>query len=182
MSDLSDPNMQTSDPSAMPAQEQVITPQVDSNSMTEIPADTGMPDYEEAPPTVVVSNNSNSVPKWFYFLFSITILVFMAVTVMLILRYTNNKLFLSLFGSGRVEPTILPTAVIMPSPTASYVVAPSSNPSPTATSSVNLKLGQLTAGDEITDLQKDVNNTDFSQWGKVILEFNQQIINSGLKP
>lgn len=54
-------------------------------------------------PTVVLPGNGGIVPKWFYFIFGITIIVFLLVTALLVLQITQKT------PNPAVIPTIVPT-------------------------------------------------------------------------
>lgn len=102
-------------------------------------------------PTVAVSSGSN-VPKWFYLVFGITLIVFFAVTTLLVLSLTSKKQSASPSSVNVVQPTafIRPTEIILPSPT---VI-------PQATDSAGLNQSDTNNSDEINALENDLNSTD----------------------
>ncbi len=102
-------------------------------------------------PTVAVSGE-NSVPKWFYLVFGITLIVFFAVTTLLILSLTGKKQSTLPSSANVVSPTtiIRPTEVILPSPT---VV-------PQATDSAGLNQPDTNNSDDINALENDLNSTN----------------------
>lgn len=107
---------------------------------------TGVPDS----PTVVVSGSSGGVPKWFYLVFGITLIVFFAVTTLLVLSLTKKQP--STLPSDNVAPIVSsPTEVILP---------PSPLP-PQATDSAGL-IQSGGSNDDIESLENEVNSTDLS--------------------
>lgn len=103
-------------------------------------------------PTVVVSGNSGGVPKWFYLVFGITLIVFFAVTTLLVLSLTKKQSSTLPLSSDNVAPIVSsPTEVILP---------PSPLP-PQATDSAGL-IQSGGSNDDIESLENEVNSTDLS--------------------
>ena len=117
-------------------------------------------------PTVAVSGE-NSVPKWFYLVFGITLIVFFAVTTLLILSLTGKKQPALPSSANIVSPTtiIRPTEVILPSPT---IV-------PQATDSEGLNQPDTNNSDEINALENDLNSTNLKALDEDLSAFDTDL-------
>ena len=117
-------------------------------------------------PTVAVSGES-SVPKWFYLVFGITLIVFFAVTTLLVLSLTGKKQSTLPSNVNVVSPTtiIRPTEVILPSPT---VVSQ-------ATDSEGLNQPDTNNSDEINALENDLNSTDLKALDEDLSAFDTDL-------
>lgn len=112
-------------------------------------------------PTVVVSEPESRVPKWFYLIFAITLIVFFAVTTLIVLSFTQNK---------STSPTTLPTAF----PTqVQEVESPSLTPIPE--DPIISKFNEQGSSDELTDIETDLNNTDLGELDKSLNELDSQM-------
>ena len=118
--------------------------------------------------TVVVPAGSSEVPKWFYFLFGITIIVFFLVTTLLVLQLTQKQV-----GNLESVPTVVPK-----------VTSTSSLPTPTiiatnlATDSAVTKLNDSGNTDDITSIEMDLKGTDLAVLDQSISEVDVQVNNS----
>lgn len=179
MADQSDPNYQAPvyPENSLPDQGTLSSPEVSPVTSTEIPVyeppETTPP---EESPTVVVSNQNGGTPKWFYFLFAIVLIVFFLVTALLVLSYTGKQVVLPFLGNKGETATPVPLPTNRPAPTFIQETPPSANISPAVISPINLTLPDLTATDETADLEKDINNTDFSQLDKAISALDREMV------
>lgn len=130
------------------------------------PAGSVLPPASLSSPTVIVSGKGGGVPKWFYFVFGITIIVFFLVTALLVMQFTQ-------------KPSTVPEAVPASIPKVSLK---SELPTPTlasansAADAVLRKLGELGITDEVMVIEADLKNTDLSildqGWNLVDKEFD----------
>lgn len=97
-------------------------------------------------PTVVVPNNGGGVPKWFYFIFGLTFIVFFLVTTLLVLQ---------LIPKQQANSDILPTKT-------PQVTSTSKLPSltPAVSDLAVTKLNNLGTEDEVVSIEADLKNTD----------------------
>lgn len=102
--------------------------------------------------SVVVTGSNEKVPKWFYFIFILTLIIFIAVTVLLVKSVMQKS-----NSASNATPTINPVAI-------KAVVSPTIIPVPTieATDAGTLKISQVSSSDEIKDIENDIKTTDFS--------------------
>lgn len=100
--------------------------------------------------STVVVPGSGKVPKWFYFIFGLTVLIFLIVTALLVvsLGQKNNQPITSVPTSG-------PTSSVPTKP----VLVPTTIP---ATDAAVLKLNALGSSDEIIDLEREIRETDLT--------------------
>lgn len=112
------------------------------------------------PPPQVIVPSQGGVPAWFYFLFGITVLTFFGVTAILIYSFMT---------AGRKPPEKETGRVV-------YTVFSPTPPVPTATFTQNTveKLTKLTGGDQISDINTDLQTTDFSAIDVSLNEFEAQ--------
>lgn len=149
---------------------------------------TEIPVYEPPvePPTEELSTvavaSQNGVPKWFYFLFGITLIIFFIVTALLVANYTQKKSIFQLLGIGQGTQTSIPTIPSAPSPVVINEFLPSITPTVPATPAADLKLPGLTTTDEVSDLEKDISGTDFTQLDKAISNLDREAGTSGVTP
>jgi hypothetical protein len=106
-------------------------------------------------PSVIVPGKNGKVPKWFYLIFILTLIIFIAVTTLLVksmVQRSNNAI--------SNIPTVSPV-ITKPVTT---VTIPAIIPSPTieATDAGTLKISQVSNSDEINDIENDIKTTDFS--------------------
>ena len=119
-------------------------------------------------PTVIIPGNNGSVPRWFYFIFGITIIIFFLVTTLLVIQLTQKQ------QSANIEA--VPT--IMPKVTQSVIISPVL--SPAATDAAILQLNTMESSDEITSIEADLKNTDLTVLDKGIEAIDIQMNNSTL--
>lgn len=98
---------------------------------------------------VVIPASGEKLPKWFYILFVLVVIAFITLTVLLIFNFLQKgKPGENLSPLGNITVTSQPTAQLI-EPTVT----------PEATDSALLKLGSLTASDELDDLETEVDET-----------------------
>ena len=105
------------------------------------------------PPQVAISGNGNNVPKWFYLIFGITLIVFFAITTLLVLSLTKKS------------PPKLPTpssAIVQPTSSSVSAATPTLIPLPTVTNIPAGGQNTVSNSDAISDLENDINKTDLS--------------------
>lgn len=119
-------------------------------------------------PTVILPSISGSVPKWFYFIFGITIIVFFLVTTFLVMQLTQKQ------QTANIET--VPT--IMPRVTQNVVISPVL--SPAASDAAILKLNTMESSDEIAVIDNDLKNTDLTVLDKGIEASDREMDNSSL--
>lgn len=102
--------------------------------------------------SVVVPGNNGKVPKWFYIIFILTLIIFIAVTVLLVMSVVQKS-----NSANNAVPVISPVAT-------KVVATPTIIPQPTieATDAGTLKISQVSGSDEIKDIENDIKTTDFS--------------------
>lgn len=158
-----DQNIQPEGASNLPVQPVgEINPQSDSlvNNQPDIAVDPpvayppvgSVPPASPSSPTVVVPGGGGGVPKWFYFIFGITIIVFLVVTALLVMQFTQKP-----STAPEVVPTFVPRVSLkseLPTPTLASVNL--------ATDSALIKLGELGMTDEVASIETDLENTDLS--------------------
>lgn len=111
-------------------------------------------------PTVVVSGPKSGVPKWFYLIFAITLIVFFAVTTLIVLSLTQKK-----STSPVAVPTTIPTSV------QEVTLSPTSTPEDPIIS----KFNEQSSSDELSDIETDLKNTDLGELDKSLNELDSQI-------
>ena len=86
---------------------------------------------ENNSPTVAVSDQAGNVPKWFYLIFGVTLIIFFVVTGLLIMSFVQqpNK------ETGKVIPNIIPTET-----TGNITLVPTLTPTPTPLACINTLL------------------------------------------
>lgn len=99
-------------------------------------------------PTVVVPSNGGGVPRWFYFVFGITFIIFLLVTGLLVLK-TSQKPKQAEPAVPTVMPSVVPTAAALPS-------------LPPDATNAGILDNALESSDEITTIETDLNNLDFA--------------------
>lgn len=110
--------------------------------------------------TVVVPASGFGVPRWFYFVFGATVIIFLVVTGMLVLQSSQKS---KENGMG-IPPTIIPISSIPPITSPSAVV-------PTTASSTQTETPGTT--DEISSIEADINSLDL-----LLLDQNLEAIDS----
>lgn len=102
-------------------------------------------------PTVVLPQNGNGVPKWFYFIFGITLLVFFIITTLLVWQLTQKP------SAQETAPISTPRITDRITP-----VSPTREARGSATDAAILKLNRLKNSDEVSDIEADIEATEFS--------------------
>lgn len=127
-------------------------PDIPVDPLIAYPAVGSVPPTSPSVPTVVVPGNGGGVPKWFYFIFGITVIVFFLVTALLVMQFTQKPSTVL-----DVVPTTVPKISLkseLPTPTLTSVNS--------ATDSALTKLEELGTTDEIASIETDLKNTDLS--------------------
>lgn len=116
---------------------------------------------------IIPRTGGGGVPKWFYFVFGITIIVFILVTYLLVMQFTQ-------------KPAVVPEVIPTPSSRTSITVEV---PTPTlispgiASGSASLKLDESSTNDEISSIEADLGVIDIDSLDKegdlVDKEFNK---------
>ncbi len=106
----------------------------------------------ESKSTVVISKKGTFKEKLFYLLFFITFLVFIIVTLMLV-KTINPQLFDGKLGMKSNIPSSTPAILRPIIPTPVLVIA---------TDSAILRMRELRESDEISDIEYDLENTEFT--------------------
>ena len=114
-------------------------------------------------PTVIIPRNNGSVPRWFYFIFGITIIIFFLVTTLLVMQLTQKQ------QSPKIEA--VPTAI--PNINQGVILTPTL--SPTASDAAILKLNTMGSSDEIVSIEADLKNTDLTVLDNLIEAVDIQI-------
>ena len=112
-------------------------------------------------PNVVLSSSEGGVPKWFYFIFGLTLIVFFAVTTLIVLSFTQKK-----SNSPAAVPTTIPTTV-------QEVVIPSITPIPE--DPIISKFNEQSTSDEVSDIEADLSNTDLVELDNSLNELDSQM-------
>lgn len=110
--------------------------------------------------TVAVPASGFGVPRWFYFVFGTTVIIFLAVTGMLVFQSSQK----SKESGIQIPPTIIPLSGIPPITSPSTVI-------PTTASSTQTETPGTT--DEISSIEADINSLDL-----LLLDQNLEVINS----
>ncbi len=121
-----------------------------------------------ASPTVILPSNNGSVPKWFYFIFGITLIVFFLVTTFLVMQLTQKQQTLNIETVPTTIPRVTQSAVISP------VL------SPVASNAAVMNLDTLDSSDEIASIENDLKNTDLTDLDKGIEASDREMDNSSL--
>lgn len=114
------------------------------------PLDTTSGEFEqEVPPpaSVIVPANGGTVPRWFYFVFGLTVILFLVVTGLLVLQLRQKP---KETNSG-IMPTVVITSVLPPIASPSVFL-------PGATTSAQPET--LGSSDEILSIEADINSLD----------------------
>lgn len=114
-------------------------------------------------PTVIIPRNNGSVPRWFYFIFGITIIIFFLVTTLLVMQLSQKQQ-----SANMAVPTIMPKV------TQNIVISPVL--SPAASDAAILQLNTMESSDEITSIEADLKNTDLT-----ILDKGLEVIDIQMK-
>ncbi len=114
-------------------------------------------------PTVIIPRNNGSVPRWFYFIFGITIIIFFLVTTLLVMQLTQKQ------QSPKIEA--VPTAI--PNINQGVILTPTL--SPAASDAAILKLNTMGSSDEIVSIEADLKNTDMTVLDNLIEAVDIQI-------
>lgn len=132
---------------------------IDQNTQ---PLENAGPLQPESPsvPSVIISQNNPNVPKWFYFIFGLTVIVFFLVTTLIILQLIQKKESPS--QSASVPAPASPEA--QPSPTLTFMEA---------TDSAVFRLREVARSDELSSIEADLKNTDLN-----ILEQSLMIVDN----
>lgn len=117
-----------------------------------------------SPTMVIASGNNGGVPKWFYFIFGITVIVFFLVTALLILQFTQKQK-----ADIGTAPTVTPKV-----PTVSI---PISNITPvvSAADSAAVKFNDVGKSDDTTSIEADLKNTDLMVLDQSLNEVDTQM-------
>lgn len=116
---------------------------------TAAPIEPGVTDSQVAPEqnipstsSVVVPQNGGEVPKWFYFIFGATLIVFLVVTTLLVLQVTRKETL-----PANIVPTTIP-----------QITSNAGNPtvSPTAIQTTE------STSDDIASIEADLKTTDLT--------------------
>ena len=108
-------------------------------------------------PTVAVSGGGESVPKWFYFIFGVTVIAFFLVTTLLVFSLLKKQ------SSPPVSSEVLPSPAPAISPFGVTVtLSPAPNPSAAPASLYLDTLKQVRSADTVGEIESDVNETDFA--------------------
>lgn len=103
-------------------------------------------------PSMIIPGNKSRAPKWFYIIFILTLIIFIAVTVLLVMSVIQKS------NSANIAvPTVSPVAT-------KAVISPTIFLLPVieATDAGTLKISQVSGSDEIKDIENDIKTTDFS--------------------
>ncbi|MBI3380244.1 hypothetical protein HY029_05815 [Candidatus Gottesmanbacteria bacterium] len=116
-------------------------------------------------PSVVIPANGGNVPKWFYFVFGLTIIVFFFVTTLIVLQLTQR-----LPGSGGANPSVTPK------------VTGSEIPTPTLTSQISsdsavAKFNKVGISDDVASIEADLKNTDLGMIDSEVSKTDTQASN-----
>lgn len=108
-------------------------------------------------PTVAVSGGGESAPKWFYFIFGVTVIAFFLVTTLLVFSLFKKQSSPSVSSGVLSSPTpaISPLGITVTQP-------PIPNPSTAPASLYIDKLKQVRSADTVAEIESDVNETDFA--------------------
>lgn len=120
------------------------------------------------PPTVIVPPEGNGKPFWLYLLFAVTIVIFIAITFLLVASLKQKS------SSPEVPPTPFPsvTPLVTREPTLRISPTPKENQ---ATEAAVLNLRKLRQSDELTDIEADLNETDLAILEESLNFLNLQI-------
>ena len=121
------------------------------------------PPIVPTPPTVILPSINSSVPKWFYFIFGITIIVFFLVTTLFVMQLTQKQQISNIEAVPTVIPRVIQSVVISP------VL------SPAASDAAILKLNTMDISDEINSIEADLKNTDLTVLDKGIEESDREM-------
>ncbi len=139
-------------------------------SISKTPPSTPPPEnISSASPQVVVAQAAKEhIPGWFYFIFIVTLLGFITMTVFLVMTLRQKQEVLK--ESLNTNVTVMPTNMV------SVSYQPISITSiPEATKAANLGLPSLSETDQISDLEKDIDNTKISAVEEDIVSLNNDI-------
>lgn len=135
----------------------MVDPYTQNNSGTKVSeqpvggGDTEIP-ISSSVPSIIIPGNKSDVPKWFYIIFILTLIIFIAVTVLLVLSVVQKS-----NSPNNPVPTVSPVATItIVSPT--IILLPVID----ATDAGTLKISRVSGSDEIKDIENDIKTTDFS--------------------
>lgn len=138
--------------------EELVSSDEETYSPEAVPPEPSVP----PPPTVVVPADGSGVPKWFYLIFGITLIVFFAVTALLINSLLQKSTSSPAPAGSSTSTPAIPS--VLPSNTSSSQreFLPTLTPVSEATDQAVFRLRQRSSSDELVDLQSDIDNTDLS--------------------
>ncbi len=110
--------------------------------------------------TVVMPVNGNGIPRWFYFVFGMTVIVFIIVTALLVLQAGQKQKKADL-AVPAVIPSVIPTVAVSP------ILPP-------AATGAGLLNNTLAGSDEIASIEADLKELDFVALDKSLEEADRE--------
>lgn len=124
------------------------------------------PPVVPTPPTVILPSNNGSVPRWFYFIFGITLIVFFLVTTFLVMQLTQKQQTANIETIPTIMPRVTQNAVISPKLT------------PIVSDAAELNMSTMESSDEVASIENDLENTDLMVLDKGIEASDREMENS----
>lgn len=124
---------------------------IDQNTQPLDNTSTIQQNLSSSPTSVIIPQNDPGVPKWFYFIFGLTVIVFFFVTTLIILQLIKREP-----GPEVAQPvsvSVTPSTGMLPTPTLTVMVA---------TDSAITKLNEVGSSDEISSIEADLKATDLT--------------------
>lgn len=149
--------------------------EIDSSAFseaTQVPSDVSP--LPPPPPEVIMSAGSGKVPKGFYFIFGITLIVFFTVTALLVnslLQKPGSSSTSTDLSPTESTPSVLPSATSVPK----EVIEPEFTSDAEVTDQAVMSLIQYSSSDEISEIQADIDNTDLSSIEEGLEILDEQI-------
>lgn len=138
---------QTSNPP--PAQPPVSTPSEPAS----------VPSTLETVNSVVATQPQDKLPKWFYFIFTIVVVVFLIITGLLLMTIINKQK-----SGGEVE--ILPTQAVSQDASQGITPTPLESGQDANEDQLTVTIGATSESDDVESLEKDINNSDVTPLNK----------------
>ena len=113
--------------------------------------------------TVIVS--SGEVPKWFYFIFGIVLIAFLAVTTFLVIILTKKQ---------SLTPEVVPTPTVI-NTNLSPTIVPSPTPTTLPIDPAVLQFREQGSSDEVPEIETDIKNTDLSSINESLSALDSQM-------
>lgn len=151
-STAANPNQSPPAPSPQPS---VSTPGVPGTVSIPLAEDTPLTSTQGTTSSVVASQPQDKLPKWFYFIFTIIVVVFLIITGLLVMTIINKQK-----SGGEVE--ILPTQAVSQDASQGITPTPLESGQDANEDQLTVTIGATSESDDVESLEKDINNSDIT--------------------